>query len=107
MFKMARRNSIDIPYANVDEVKLAYKFGSLGAFLDLYYLGARVLCTEEDFYELTMAYLTKAHENNVRHVEPFFDPQVHLERCDCNWVQTHFSQRSILPNFQEWHEKSF
>ncbi|NLZ95849.1 MAG: adenosine deaminase, partial [Bacteroidales bacterium] len=39
-----------------------------------------VLLTEEDFYDLTMAYLKKAQEDNVVHTEIFFDPQTHTAR---------------------------
>ena len=80
MFKLSQRNSVVIPYASVDEIRKAYSFGSLQDFLDLYYQGMSVLLHEVDFYELAMAYFTKAHENNVRHAEIFFDPQAHTSR---------------------------
>ncbi|CAM3298982.1 adenosine deaminase [Zobellia roscoffensis] len=80
MFKIAKRNNIEIKYANVDEIKQAYSFNNLQEFLDIYYAGASVLLTEQDFYDLTWAYLTKVHEQNVKHVEIFFDPQTHTDR---------------------------
>lgn len=80
MFKIAKRNNLKIKYANVDEVKKAYSFNNLQEFLDIYYAGASVLLKEEDFYDLTWAYLTKVHEQNVKHVEIFFDPQTHTDR---------------------------
>ncbi|WP_276165682.1 adenosine deaminase [Zobellia alginiliquefaciens] len=80
MFKIAKRNNIKIKYANVDEIKQAYSFNNLQEFLDIYYAGASVLLTEQDFYDLTWAYLTKVHEQNVKHVEIFFDPQTHTDR---------------------------
>ncbi len=80
MFELARRNNVQLPYASVDEVKAAYEFSDLQSFLDIYYAGAGVLQTEQDFYDLTMAYLKKCHEQNVIHVEPFFDPQTHTDR---------------------------
>ena len=80
MFKIARRNGIAIPYSSVDEVKAAYRFTDLQSFLDIYYAGANVLREEQDFYDLTMAYLSKVHAENVVHVEVFFDPQTHTDR---------------------------
>jgi adenosine deaminase len=80
MFKIARRNGIKIMYDSVEEIKAAYKFNNLQEFLDIYYAGASVLITEQDFYDLTYAYLTKIHTQNVVHTEIFFDPQTHTER---------------------------
>jgi len=80
MFEIASRNNIDIPFASVEEVKEAYKFNNLQEFLDIYYAGANVLITEQDFYDLTWAYLSKIHEQNVVHTEIFFDPQTHTDR---------------------------
>jgi len=80
MFEIAKRNKIEIPFSSVEEVKDAYQFNNLQEFLDIYYAGAKVLITEEDFYDLTWAYLTRVHEQNVVHVEIFFDPQTHTER---------------------------
>ena len=77
MFKLAERNKIDIPYKSVDEVRRAYEFTDLQSFLDIYYNGAKVLQTEQDFYDLTWAYFSKMHAQNVRHTEIFFDPQTH------------------------------
>lgn len=80
MFKLAERNKIDIPYESVDEVRRAYEFTDLQSFLDIYYNGAKVLQTEQDFYDLTWAYFSKMHAQNVRHTEIFFDPQTHTGR---------------------------
>jgi adenosine deaminase len=80
MFQLAARNGIRLPYASVDEVRRAYAFTNLQSFLDIYYAGAQVLRTERDFYDLTWAYLVRAHRDGVRHVEPFFDPQAHTAR---------------------------
>jgi len=80
MFELAKRNNITLPYANVEEVKAAYNFSNLQTFLDIYYQCADVLRTEQDFYDLTWAYLEKSHEEGVIHVEPFFDPQTHTDR---------------------------
>ncbi len=80
MLKIAGRNSIDLKYRSVDEIKAAYNFGDLQDFLDVYYEGAKVLVKERDFYDLTMAYLEKAHQQNVLHAEIFFDPQTHTKR---------------------------
>jgi adenosine deaminase len=80
MFRLAERNQIALPWNNVDELRRAYAFNNLQEFLDLYYRGADVLRTEQDFYDLTWAYLQKCEEQNVVHTEPFFDPQTHTDR---------------------------
>ncbi len=80
MFELAQRNAISLPYKNVEEVKAAYQFNNLQDFLDIYYQGAQVLQSEQDFYDLTWAYINKCREQNVVHIEPFFDPQTHTSR---------------------------
>jgi len=80
MFVLAHRNGIRLPYASVDAVRQAYQFRQLQDFLDIYYRGMSVLVTEQDFYDLAWAYLKRAREDNVRHVEMFFDPQGHTAR---------------------------
>ncbi len=80
MFQLAQRNNVAIPFASVEEVRAAYAFSNLQDFLDIYYQGMGVLQTEEDFHDLTAAYLARAHADNVRHVEIFFDPQGHTTR---------------------------
>jgi len=80
MFRLAGRNGIDLPYDSVEALRAAYDFGNLQDFLKLYYQGMTVLQTEEDFYDITWAYLEKAHAQNVLHAEIFFDPQGHTIR---------------------------
>jgi adenosine deaminase len=80
MFKIARRNNINIRFNTIDELKKAYNFNSLQDFLNIYYEGANVLITEQDFFDLTWAYIEKIHSQNVLHTEIFFDPQTHTER---------------------------
>jgi adenosine deaminase len=80
MFELARRNGVTLPYADTDAVRRAYRFTNLQSFLDVYYQACSVLIHERDFYELTTAYLTRAREQGVRHVEIFFDPQTHTAR---------------------------
>ncbi len=80
MFAIGERNGIELPFGSVGEVKRAYEFTNLQEFLDIYYQGAKVLLEEQDFYDLTWAYLTKVRGQNVRHVEIFFDPQTHTDR---------------------------
>lgn len=80
MFKIAKRNGIQIKYRSVEEIKKAYEFDNLQDFLDIYYEGAGVLIHEQDFYDLTWAYLEKIHSENVLHTEIFFDPQTHTDR---------------------------
>lgn len=80
MFRIAKRNKIEIKYESVDKLKKAYDFNNLQDFLNLYYQGAEVLFTEEDFYEMTLSYLKKASSQNILHCEMFFDPQTHTNR---------------------------
>ena len=80
MFSLAKRNNIDIPFKNVDDVKKAYNFSNLDSFLKIYYEGAKVLIKEQDFFDLTWAYVLKCREDNIVHVEIFFDPQTHTDR---------------------------
>lgn len=80
MVALARRNNVALPYADVDAVRAAYSFGNLQDFLDLYYQGMNVLQQEQDYYDLAMAYLRRAAEQNVLHAEIFFDPQGHTDR---------------------------
>lgn len=80
MFELAQRNKVAIPFNSVDEVRAAYDFSNLQDFLDIYYQGMSVLQTEQDFYDLTMAYLKRVAAQNVMHTEIFFDPQGHTER---------------------------
>ena len=80
MFALARRNRISIPFASVEAVRAAYSFERLQDFLDLYYQGAAVLRTEEDFRDLALAYFARAAADKVVHAEIFFDPQTHTAR---------------------------
>jgi len=80
MFAFARRNRIDIPFESVETLRAAYSFTRLQDFLDIYYQGANVLRTEEDFHDLALAYFGRAHADGVRHAEIFFDPQTHTDR---------------------------
>lgn len=80
IMSLADKHSIDLPYSSIDELRAQYEFSNLQSFLDLFYANMLVLRTREDFYEITMAYLQRAHASGVRHVELFFDPQAHVER---------------------------
>ena len=80
MFALARRNGIRLAYPSIEPLREAYRFRDLQDFLNLYYQGMSVLVTEQDFYDLARAYLERAHADNVRHVEMFFDPQGHTSR---------------------------
>ena len=80
MLALAERNRITLPFRSVDEVQRAYQFTHLQSFLDIYYAGTRVLLHEQDFYDLTWAYLQRAQAQNVRHAEIFFDPQTYTAR---------------------------
>jgi len=80
MFEIAQRNKCKTRFSTIDELKDAYDFHNLQSFLDIYYEGANVLIYEQDFYDLTMAYLERCHEDHVVHTEIFFDPQTHTSR---------------------------
>jgi adenine deaminase len=80
IFSLAKRNGLALPYASVDELRRAYAFTNLQSFLDIYYAGASVLLTEQDFYDLAGAYIAKCAIDNVVHTEIFFDPQTHTAR---------------------------
>ena len=80
IFALAQRNAIKIPYSSVEHLRQAYAFSNLQSFLDIYYAGASVLITEQDFYDMAHAYLAQAAINNVVHAEIFFDPQTHTAR---------------------------
>jgi len=80
MFALAKRNNIAIPYASVEEVRAAYSFSRLQDFLDIYYAGANVLQTQEDFRDLALAYFDRAAADGVVHAEIMFDPQTHTDR---------------------------
>jgi len=80
MFALAKRNRIALPFENVEAVRAAYAFSNLQDFLDIYYQGADVLRTEEDFHDLALAYFRRVAADGARHVELFFDPQTHTAR---------------------------
>jgi len=80
MFGLSARNEVEIPFASVEEIRAAYEFTDLQSFLDIYYQGAAVLRTADDFRDLMWAYLERAAADGVRHAEMFFDPQTHTER---------------------------
>ena len=80
MFELARRNGVRLPYADVESVRRAYVFSDLQSFLDIYYAACAMLIHERDFYDLTLAYLSGAQADGVRHAEIFFDPQTHTAR---------------------------
>ena len=80
MFKLSKRNKIEIPFKNVDEIRSAYNFTNLDSFLKIYYEGSNVLITEEDFFDLTWEYILRCKKDNIVHTEIFFDPQSHLPR---------------------------
>ena len=80
IFKLAARNGVSVPYPNIEALRAAYAFTDLQSFLDIYYAGASVLLTEQDFFDLAWAYFERAAADNVVHAEVFFDPQTHTDR---------------------------
>jgi adenosine deaminase len=80
MFAFGKRNKVDLPFKSVEEVRAAYAFSNLQDFLDIYYQGANVLQTEEDFKDMALAYFARLHADGGRHAEIFFDPETHTDR---------------------------
>lgn len=80
MMTIGRRNCVELPFADEKEARAAYQFQDLQSFLDIYYRCAEVLQTEQDYYDITWAYLQRCRDQHVIHVEPFFDPQTHTDR---------------------------
>ena len=80
MFQLAKRNKIQSPFESVDEVKSAYNFHNLQSFLNIYFNGTKVLVTEQDFFDLTWAYMIQCKKDYIVHTEIFFDPQTHTDR---------------------------
>ena len=80
IFELATRNRVQLPYPTIHELRTAYAFTDLQSFLDIYYAGAGVLQREEDFFDMTWAYLKRAKTENIVHTEIFFDPQTHTAR---------------------------
>ncbi len=107
LFKLSQRNNIKIPYSTIEEVKQAYKFTNLQSFLDIYYAACSVLVKEEDFYELTKAYMLKCKEEHVVHTEVFFDPQTHTERGISFDTVIKGIKRALDEAKQSWNISSF
>ena len=80
LFKLAKKNKIQIPFLSTEEIKSAYNFKNLESFLKIFYQGSSVLIKEQDFFDLTWAYVLKCKEENIVHAEIFFDPQTHINR---------------------------
>jgi len=80
IFALAQRNGVALPYPSVEALRAAYAFTDLQSFLDIYYAGASVLLTEQDFHDMAWAYCLRAHADHVIHAELFFDPQTHTDR---------------------------
>ena len=80
MFKLSKRNKVEIPFKSVDEIKLAYNFTDLDSFLKIYYEGSNVLINEQDFFDLTWEYILRCKKDKIVHTEIFFDPQSHIPR---------------------------
>ena len=80
MFKLSKRNKVEIPFRNVDEIRSDYNFSNLDSFLKIYYEGSNVLISEEDFFDLTWEYILRCKQDNIVHTEIFFDPQSHIPR---------------------------
>lgn len=102
IFALAERNGVKLNYGSVEELRRAYAFTDLQSFLDIYYAGASVLLKEQDFYDMTWAYLQHAKADNVRHTEIFFDPQTHTERGVDFGTVIHGIDRALKDAQKQW-----
>lgn len=102
IFALAERNGISLPFTSVEALRAAYNFKDLQSFLDIYYAGASVLLTEQDFYDMTRAYLQRAAADQVRHAEIFFDPQTHTERGVAMATVIHGIHRALADGVREF-----
>lgn len=107
MLDLAIRNKVSLKHNNVNDIANSYKFKNLLEFLDLYYMGMSVLKTEDDYFNLTYAYLTRAHQNNVTHSEMFFDPQAHTMRGIPLHYVVNGIWRAVTKAKEEYHIESF
>jgi len=101
MFELAGNNGVHIPFDSIAEVKGAYNFHNLQSFLDIYFQGTNVLITEQDFFDLTWAYLLRCKEDNVIHTEVFFDPQAHTERGICFDIVVNGIHKALVKAHEE------
>lgn len=102
IFALAQRNAIVLDYPSIEALRAAYAFTDLQSFLDIYYAGASVLQTEQDFYDMTWAYLQRAHADNVLHTELFFDPQTHTARGVTFGVVVNGIHRALSDAHEKW-----
>lgn len=102
IFALAQRNGVVLNYPSIEGLRAAYAFTDLQSFLDIYYAGASVLLTEQDFYDMTWAYLERAHADNVLHTELFFDPQTHTARGVEFGIVVNGIQRALKDAHAEW-----
>ena len=102
IFALAKRNDVKLNFSSIDELRAAYAFTDLQSFLDIYYAGASVLLHEQDFYDMTRAYLMRAHQDQIRHVELFFDPQTHTARGVPFGVAIDGIHRALIDAQDEW-----
>jgi adenosine deaminase len=102
MFEIAKRNQVPIRFKSVEEIREAYSFHNLQSFLDIYYEGAKVLLNEQDFYDLTRAYLLRCKQDHVVHTEIFFDPQTHTHRGVAFEIVFNGIHRALKDAEREW-----
>lgn len=107
IFALAERNNIPLKYAGVEALRKAYEFKNLQEFLDIYYQGADVLLHEQDFYDLTMAYLNRCRQENIVHTELFFDPQTHTHRGVALKTVVNGIQKALDDAREQWGITSF
>ncbi|MDO8304532.1 adenosine deaminase [Herminiimonas sp.] len=102
IFALAQRNGLTLAYPSIAALRAAYAFTDLQSFLDIYYAGASVLLTEQDFYDMTWAYLERAHADHVLHAELFFDPQTHTARGVAFAMVVDGIHRALADAHQKW-----
>lgn len=79
LLAFAQRNNIEVPSGILD-ASGNYSFSGFDQFIDTYFLATQVLCTQQDFYELTLAYLKKVADQGVLRTEIFFELQSYMSR---------------------------
>ena len=98
MIALAERHGIELPWRSIEEIRAAYQFDNLQSFLDVYYKGTDVLRTEQDFFDLTSAYLDRAQKDGVRHTEIFFDPQSLGRHIGCTGRRRKYVRNNLWTN---------
>jgi adenosine deaminase len=76
VFQIANRNSIPLNYPSAEALRASYVFQNLDEFLGLFREGTRVIRTEQDLYDITWDYLTRAKADNCTYCEIHYAPDL-------------------------------